>query len=935
MLRITPSRSAAGAVAYFDMELSLADYYGAKSEVTGKWHGKGAELLGLSGDVTREAFAALASNHHPETGDQLTPRQRADRRAAYDFTFSASKSVSVFYEYLLATGRREQAREVLGAFSDSVRSTMEELERDMRVRVRANGGQGDRVTGNFVWAEFVHFQARPVDGVADFHLHTHAFAMNLTHDGTGWKAGEFGSVKRDATYYQEAFHARLGVALHNLGYGVERALYGFQLSGVERATVEKFSRRTAEIEKRAAEKGIVYAEDKARLGAATRKHKDEGLSPEATRAVFMRRLSQAEKDTFERIAGGSAPTSGTTPEAALEYALAHSFERASAVSEKRLLAEALKAGIGWVSPEALHAAAAENKAMLRGEVGGQTMATTREVLNEERAMLAFARDGRAQFVPMTGLGTAATQWEFRREWLSDEQRAAVQHIIGSSDRVIGVRGGAGTGKSAMLQEAADAVQALTGRAPVVLAPSADASRGVLREEGFKDADTVARFLLDGEFQKRAKDGVIFVDEAGLLGSRSMHALFEVAARQNARVLLQSDVRQHASVERGDAARLLERNGGVKFAELKTIRRQKPAEYREAIAAMAEGDAAGGFRRLDAMGAVIEVKDEDRHARLAAAYLAARERGESALVVSPTHREGERVTELVREGLKASGALGEDRSVLRLGPTHWTEAERGRADSYAAGQVVAFHQNAGGFRRGERVTVLGVDDGSVLVWTEAKELKALPLEAASRFQVFERRELAVAAGDTVRLTQNGRDAAGGRLNNGGIYRVSGFTADGDMQLAPEKGGAERVLPKDFGHIAHGYVATSHASQGKTVDRVFIAQGAESFVASSKEQFYVSASRARLSVEIYTDDKAELEHAIARSGERLAASDVVGQNDARAEARGPSFAERFKAKAFELATQLRRRWLDKEAADGERNGVELVGRPMRERELEPAR
>ena len=70
-----------------------------------------------------------------------------------------------------------------------------------------------------------------------------------------------------------------------------------------------------------------------------------------------------------------------------------------------------------------------------------------------------------------------------------------------------------------------------------------------------------------------------------------------------------------------------------------------------------------------------------------------------------------------------------------------------------------------------------------------------------------------------------------------------------------------------------MVTSHSSQGKTVDRVFVGQSSESFPASSREQFYVSASRARESVTIYTDNKQDLLDAVSRSDERLSATELV--------------------------------------------------------------
>lgn len=87
----------------------------------------------------------------------------------------------------------------------------------------------------------------------------------------------------------------------------------------------------------------------------------------------------------------------------------------------------------------------------------------------------------------------------------------------------------------------------------------------------------------------------------------------------------------------------------------------------------------------------------------------------------------------------------------------------------------------------------------------------------------------------------------------------------------------TIAKDFGHLAYGYVVTSHASQGKTVDRVFVGQTRESFPASSAEQFYVSASRAKEQVILYTDDKAALMQAVQRSDERLSATELVNMRN----------------------------------------------------------
>jgi hypothetical protein len=107
-----------------------------------------------------------------------------------------------------------------------------------------------------------------------------------------------------------------------------------------------------------------------------------------------------------------------------------------------------------------------------------------------------------------------------------------------------------------------------------------------------------------------------------------------------------------------------------------------------------------------------------------------------------------------------------------------------------------------------------------------------------------------------------------VNNGSVGTVTGFTAGGGVVLA---GG--RVLDGGYGHLTHGYCATSHAAQGKTVDVVLVCQGAVSLPASSPEQFYVSVSRARERVTVYTDDRGALREAVSRSRPRPSATELV--------------------------------------------------------------
>jgi conjugative relaxase-like TrwC/TraI family protein len=843
MLRINQSKQAAGAKSYY----STADYYSEGQELTGHWRGVAAGKLGLHGAIEQRAWDDLCDNLHPQTGQRLTRRTDADRTVGYDFNFHVPKSLS----WLYAMTRDER---LLDAVRYAVGGTMAAIEAEMATRVRKDGKNENRITGNMLWGEFIHFTSRPVDGIPDPHLHLHCFVFNNTWDKgeQAWKAGQFRDLKRDAPYFEAVFHSQLSERLAMLGLPIERSAKAWELGGVGKPTLDKFSRRTAQIEDKAREKGIDDAVAKSYLGAKTRENKRKDLSFPELQATWRSRLTEQELDvlaTLENRIGEDAPPPDETSSArALGYAIGHVFERQSVVPERHVLAAALRHSVGKASVKQIHAEAGRSD-LIVGERRGRRMATTRGVLKEEKRLIDFARQGRGRCKPFqSGPRT------FQRNWLNEGQKKAVEHILGSRDQVILLRGAAGVGKTTLMQETVEAIEA-GGTKVLAFAPSAAASRGVLRGEGFREAETVARLLADEPLQQQARGQVLWVDEAGLLGSRDMARLFDLAERLDARLLLTGDRYQHGSVARGSALRLLEEEAGLVPAEVKEIQRQS-GDYKAAVRALSEGNAAEGLRRLDALGWVREAPHAQRYQQMARDYVAAVGKGETALAVSPTHSEAARITAEIRESLKRCGVLkAGERSVLQLENAHLTDAERGDAVNYQPGDVLQFHQNAKGFTRGQRVRV--------------SDRESVPLQQAARFQVFHASTLKLAPGDMVRITHNGQTADGlHRLDNGSLHRIKRFDAAGNLVL--ENGW---LVGKDFGHLAHGYVVTSHASQGRTVDRVFIGQAAESFPASSREQFYVSVSRARKGVAVYTDDKGALLNAISRADERLSATEFV--------------------------------------------------------------
>ena len=855
MLRVIASRNAKE---YFKQSLKREDYYSQGQEISGDWQGIGAQKLGLSGAVTTEAFESLCDNQKPGTNERLTQRNKSNRTVGYDFNFHCPKSVSVVYEFT-------QDERILNAFKQSVNQTMREIESDMKTRVRKNGADENRTTGNMVWAEFIHFTARPVNGIPDPHLHAHCYGFNSTWDEQEkqWKAGQFRDLKADAPYFEAVFHARFAKELNDLGYRIDRTAKGWELAGVPRRVLDEFSQRTIQVEQKAKELGLTSAKQKDGLAALTRERKQKELSKQELRAGWQRRVSAEERQTILNRGHETPEPQKISEMKAMDYAMQHCYERASIVTDKELLRNALRHGLGDVTIEQT------KRQLLRDEfiketLDGRQWLTTKDVLAEERRLIGFVSDGKGKFKPF-GSG----KHQFKNDKLADEQRNAVRHILQSKDWVTAIRGGAGTGKTTMMKEAVAAIEA-GGVKVFTFAPSAEASRGVLRSDaGFANAETVEALLQNPKLQAQVRGQVIWIDEAGLLSVRTLARVADLAERENCRIVLSGDTAQHRAVERGDALRLLETHAGLQAAELTQIRRQKADAHKAIVADLRAGNLDGAFSRLNRLGMVKEMDADQRHDALATDYVAAVKAGKSALVISPTHAEGERVTQEIRSKLKEANKLGaNERQLVQLKSLQWTEAQRGDDRNYQAGQVVQFHQNIAGFRRGERVAVIGRDEGGISVARQNGNVVLLPLDMASRFQVYESREINLAVGDWLRVTQNGFTKDKHRLNNGDLKQVKGFTKDGDIKL--DNGW---VIAKDFGNLTHGYCITSHSSQSKGVDCVFVAEGSESFRAADREQFYVSASRFKDALTIYTDDKHELLEAVRKSSHRPAAMDLA--------------------------------------------------------------
>ena len=755
-----PQKNRAGAESYFDEHLSQNDYYTQGETQRGQWLGIGAERLGLQpgGVVTRESFLHLCDNQHPLTGEQLTPQKFKERRVYFDFVCSPPKSVSI-----LAVTMND--RRIIEAHKEASQLAMRELESFAASRVRKGGIQEqDRTTGNLVGAAFLHTTSRALDP----QLHTHFVLFNATWDKKEgrWKALQTGDMFGAINYGTVVYRNELAKRLHQIGYVTRRTGSAFEIEGVDAKLIERFSKRSQQrdmaVKRREDKLGRKLTKKEiAHVVHQSRPKKLKGVSDEQVRDQQLGEIGFFEKRVLRQVVAAAdgkpkAFAQYVRPGDALAHGLAHVFERRSVAPQHKILEAALIKGCGQLNLGRLKDQLAADDKLVR--VGSEF--STREILSKELYLIRAVNAGVETVAPFVHHYEPAAH-------LGPDQRKALAHVLTSPDRITGFRGLAGSGKSTALLELAGIIRR-EGFKPLFCAPTASAA-DTLRKDGM-DAMTLQRLHGSLAVGGRLSPGaVIVLDEAGAVGLDDMVKLFELARRDDCRVILSGDTGQHTSVPRGDSLRIIEQYSSYRFGELTTIRRQKPEAYREAVELAAAKQTDKAFAKLVELGAVTEAslgenggREPTLYQRAADAYVSAIKQGKSALLVSPTWAEIDAVTEKVRETLKAAGVISpQDESVAVFDSLSWTVG--------------------------------------------------------------------------------------------------------------------RTMPTGFNAFTHGYAVTSHSSQGKTVEEVLLVASSKSFPAVNREQFYVSISRGRERVQIFTDDSELLARRVTDSHERKAAIELQALRD----------------------------------------------------------
>jgi hypothetical protein len=387
------------------------------------------------------------------------------------------------------------------------------------------------------------------------------------------------------------------------------------------------------------------------------------------------------------------------------------FERKSVVPEHELLNVALSQRPGEVDLPALKAAVKYSPDLVKTERGF----STRQILATELDLIQTVNAGCDAVAPLhPGYRPA--------DWLGEDQQRAIYHVLRTSDRITGLRGLAGTGKTTALRELVAACKEARVE-PLFCAPTAAATE-VLRTEGFEAVTLQSLLLTKPALSARQ---LVVLDEAGAVGMDDMKRLFDLA--RDARIVLSGDTGQHASVARGDALRILENHSDFQSGQLTRIRRQRKVEYRRAVELAAQKNTNEAFAQLERMGAVTEFSGDQLHGEAARSYVKALKQNQSVLLVAPTWNEIEAVTEKVRAALKTSGRLaGEEKEFQVFDSLSWTEAQKRDARQYRPGMAIRFHRQKTGFAKDETVAVVAVENDALKVQRADGSESIFPLGA---------------------------------------------------------------------------------------------------------------------------------------------------------------------------------------------------------------
>jgi conjugative relaxase-like TrwC/TraI family protein len=880
MLTISKPLSASQAQTYHEKEFTAAEqnYWKQADTIQGEWHGKLAGRFDLAGAVGAEEFARLSEGQHPVTGEQLVRHRKVheyktedgktvapvEHRAGWDATFSAPKSVSL----TALVGGDDRVRE---AHREAVNVALNELERYTQARI--GGNRPAETTGQFVVAKFEHDTARPVDGYAAPQLHTHSVIFNMTERENGqMRALQERSFFASQSYATAVYQSELMYRLRSLGYEIEPGKSGApEIKGYSQQYLDASSPRRQQIEEALARGGFSGPEA-AQIAAHNTRDKKVILSPNEVLAAHRQIaaefgnqadhvVAEARKRNIGQVQKPVAEERQKQAHSALTFARDRSFEREAVQDERALLVDAMRRGMGETTYPAVRASfeariASGEFQLVPGEKHDTARKfTTAEMVQAEEEIVRTVLDGRGRAPQLMPVEQAVPLTEARPH-LNPSQRDAIEHVLTSRDRIQGLQGSAGSGKTSTLESIRQGAER-GGYVVEGFAPTSRAARQ-LRDAGIS-ADTLQGFLARSRNAgDPAARHLYMVDESSLASTNQMREFLAKIGSQD-KVLLIGDTRQHQGVDAGKPFEQLQQ-AGMQTARLDQIVRQKDPGLLRAVEHLSRGEVAEGISLLEQQGRITEISDpQKRIASIARNYA---ENPDNTIIVSPDNASRRAINQTVRQELQALGKVDkQDHSMRVLTPrSDMTGADRAWAARYQAGDVLHYIRGSKEheIERGSYAQVIATNPQENLV-TVRKQNGEQVTYAPSRLRgisAYREIERDFAVGDRLQFTAPNKELGVANRDLGTIQRI-GEAGKITVRMDGDKEKAVTFDPAEMRHFDHGYAVTSHSSQGLTAKRVLVNMDTDVHPGLINSRLaYVSVSRASHDAQIFTNDATTL-------------------------------------------------------------------------------
>jgi hypothetical protein len=566
----------------------------------------------------------------------------------------------------------ETSAAVRTAHDRAVAEGLAYLERHATVARRGHNGERRIETSGLVAAAFVHRTSR----TGDPQLHTHVLAANVVLGSDGrWSSPDarllYFHARTAGFVYQAALRGHLVEALGVRFGPVVRG--SAELVGADPTLLRRFSTRRAEIEEYLFDRGenSRRTAELAALSTRTTKRNDDGMgSAVDLRSLWRSQVLAMGIDPEADIATPGRPRAVVISEDVARglterLVSAEGLTAQESVFEGRdlirAIAESMRDGAHLDALEAVaDRVLADPRVVALGGMGrgGEGLQTTRELLEVEAALLEVAggrgmdRDGRVE----SGLVTRTLA---DHSHLSAEQASMVRRLAASGAQVEVVVGKAGAGKTTALAVTREIFES-AGCIVSGTALSARAAEELEISAGIPSM-TLARFVgeLDAATRILGPRDVLVVDEAGMVGTRTIGRLIDASAASGSLLILVGDPKQLAEINAGGTFRALANRLGA--IELNENRRQHEEWERRALDELRSGDVMRGLLAYDVHDRIrVSATMAAARVDLVERWLEAKDSG--ALMLAVNRRDVDDLNAVARTKLIETGALGAE--VLR-------------------------------------------------------------------------------------------------------------------------------------------------------------------------------------------------------------------------------------------------------------------------------